>query len=116
MSKAYMYILRCANGNYYTGSTKYLELRMRQHWSGQGANYTRKHPPKAIVYVELFERIDHAFRKEKQVQGWSRKKKEALIRGHFESLSALSVAYRDKKEFEQIALPKKDNEQSENGH
>jgi putative endonuclease len=116
MAKAYMYILRCANGNYYTGSTKYLDFRMRQHWSGEGANYTRKYPPDELVYVEEFERIDHAFFREKQVQGWSRKKKEALLEGRFESLSALSVAYRDKTEYDQFALPNKDNDQSENGH
>ena len=95
-TKGYMYILLCTDGSYYTGSTKYLELRMQQHWNGDGANHTRKYPPVELVYVEEFSRIDHAFYREKQVQGWSRKKKEALIKGCFESLSGLSIAYRDK--------------------
>ena len=43
--KGYMYILRCANGKYYTGSTKNLELRLAQHQAGEGANYTRKNLP-----------------------------------------------------------------------
>ena len=91
----YMYILECADGSYYTGSTKNLELRIAQHQAGEGANHTRKHLPVKLVYYETYPRIDHAFYREKQVQGWSRKKKEALINGAFESLSPLSMAYRD---------------------
>jgi len=76
-----MYILKCSNGAYYTGSTKYLEKRIQQHQNGEGANYTRKHLPVELVYFEEFHRIDKAFYRGKQVQGWSRKKKEALISG-----------------------------------
>ena len=92
-----MYILECSNGKYYTGSTKNLERRLNQHQSGEGANFTKKHSPVKLVYVEYFSRIDFAFYREKQVQGWSRKKKEALINGDMESLKKESVAYRDKK-------------------
>ncbi len=81
MNKGYMYILECSNGAYYTGSTKYLNLRLLQHQNGEGANFTRKHLPVKLVYFEEFDRIDKAFYREKQVQGWSRKKKEALIYG-----------------------------------
>lgn len=81
MSKGYMYILICANGAYYTGSTKNLELRLQQHMHGVGANFTKKHLPVKLVYFEEFQRIDEAFYREKQIQGWSRKKKEALISG-----------------------------------
>lgn len=77
----YTYILLCDDGSYYTGSTKYLERRISQHKNGEGANHTRKHKPIDLVYVELFDRIDHAFYREKQIQGWSRKKKVALIQG-----------------------------------
>ena len=69
-----MYILECANGSYYTGSTKNIELRLRQHQSGRGANFTLKHLPVELVYYEEFKRIDEAFYREKQIQGWSRKK------------------------------------------
>jgi len=88
--KGYMYILRCSNGKYYTGSTKNLELRLAQHNAGEGANFTKKYLPVELVYYEEFQRIDEAFLREKQVQGWSRAKKEALIKGEFEKLPSLS--------------------------
>lgn len=94
----YTYILLCDNESYYTGSTKYLERRISQHKSGTGANHTRKHKPIELVYVEIFDRIDHAFYREKQIQGWSRAKKKALIHGELNKLSELSIAYRDCKE------------------
>lgn len=74
-----MYILLCADNSYYTGSTRNLERRLEQHQSGNGANHTRKYGPVELVYYEEFTRIDIAFYREKQIQGWSRKKKEALI-------------------------------------
>jgi len=77
--KGYMYILECADGTYYTGSTIDLECRFEQHQNGEGANYTKKRIPVKLVYVEEFNRIDEAFYREKQVQGWSRAKKEARI-------------------------------------
>ncbi len=76
---AYMYILRCADDSYYTGSTRNLLRRLEQHQSGKGANHTRKFGPVELIYYEEFTRIDWAFYREKQVQGWSRRKKEALI-------------------------------------
>ena len=88
--KGYMYILECANGCYYTGSTNDLERRLEQHQNGEGANFTKKHLPVELVYFEEFQRIDEAFYREKQVQGWSRKKKEALISGTPEKLHELS--------------------------
>ena len=74
-----MYILLCSNGKYYTGSTNDLDKRMQEHQIGEGANFTKKHLPVKLVYYELFQRIDDAFSREKQVQNWSRIKKEALI-------------------------------------
>ena len=93
--KGFMYILKCADGSYYTGSTTNLELRLQQHWAGEGANHTKKHLPVELVYFEEFNRIDKAFFREKQVQGWSRKKKAALILGFHDKLPGLSIAYRD---------------------
>ncbi|GAF05728.1 GIY-YIG nuclease family protein [Saccharicrinis fermentans] len=93
MTKGYTYILECSDGSYYTGSTKDLELRLQQHQNGEGANHTRKHLPVKLVYFEEFDRIDDAFYREKQIQGWSRKKKEALINGDFDKLSHLSRNY-----------------------
>lgn len=90
LMKGYMYILECSNGNYYTGSTKDLKKRLNEHQHGQGANYTKKYPPVKLVYFEGFNRIDEAFRREKQVQGWSHEKKEALINGLYGKLHELA--------------------------
>jgi type I site-specific restriction endonuclease len=86
----YMYILQCVDGSFYTGSTKDLKLRLEQHKSGEGANYTSKHLPVKLVYYEVFDRIDAAFAREKQLQKWSRAKKIALIQGDLEKLKYLS--------------------------
>ncbi len=88
--KGYMYILLCDDGTYYTGSTKDLELRLEQHQSGQGANYTQKRLPVKLIYWEEYSRIDQAFYREKQVQGWSRNKKEALMKGNLDELHKYS--------------------------
>lgn len=88
--KGYMYILQCCDESYYTGSTNNLELRLAQHQSGEGANHTKKRLPVKLMYFEEYARIDEAFYREKQVQGWSRKKKEALIQGMSEDLHRLA--------------------------
>lgn len=93
MYKGWMYILKCVNGAYYVGSTNNLELRLNQHENGEGYNYTRKKLPVKLVYYEEYGRIDDAFYREKQVQGWSRKKKEALINERKEDLPLLSRNY-----------------------
>jgi len=85
-----MYILKCADDSYYTGSTKDLKLRLEQHQNGEGANYTKKHLPVQLVYFEEFDRIDHAFEREHQVKRWSRKKKVALINNMPEELHKLA--------------------------
>ena len=76
----WMYILECADGSFYTGSTNDLELRFTQHQAGEGSNHTKNRLPVSLIYIEEFDRIDFAFAREKQVQGWSREKKLALIK------------------------------------
>ncbi len=93
--KCYMYILECADGSYYTGSTKNLEQRLLQHQNGEGANHTKKHLPVKLVYYEEYTRIDEAFYREKQVQGWSRRKKEALINQLSAKLKAAAECMND---------------------
>jgi predicted GIY-YIG superfamily endonuclease len=88
--KGFMYILRCSDDSYYTGSTKNLELRLAQHQRGNGANHTKKNLPVQLVYFEEFDRIDSAFYREKQVKGWTRKKKEALINSKYVRLNELA--------------------------
>lgn len=91
----YVYILECSDGSYYTDSTKNIEVRLKQHQNGEGANHTAKRLPIKLVYLEVFTRIDEAFYREKQIQGWSRQKKEALIEENYHLLPSLSKAYRD---------------------
>lgn len=80
---AYCYILECADGSYYVGSTVDLELRILQHQSGTGAAYTRRpgRRPVRLVYSEEHPDVGLAFVREKQIQGWSRAKRRALITG-----------------------------------
>ena len=84
------YMLRCCDGSYYVGSTRGLEHRMMQHYSGRGAEYTASRMPVELVWFEAFDRIDEAYAREKQVQGWSRSKREALIGGRIADLRALA--------------------------
>ena len=89
--KGYMYILKCSNGSYYTGSTVNLEKRIEQHKNGMGSKHTKRYLPVELIYYEEYDRIDKAFFREKQIQGWSRKKKEALINNTPETLHLLGI-------------------------
>ena len=87
----FVYILKCADGSYYTGSTKDLEKRISQHQNGQGANHTKNRLPVELIYFEIYPRIDFAYFREKQIQGWSRRKKEALMEKQFFQLHIYSI-------------------------
>ena len=87
---AWMYILECSDGTYYVGSTKDLEYRVSEHQSGKGAKYTSRRLPVKLVYSEEYERVVDAYTREKQVQNWSRAKREALIKGNEELLPELA--------------------------
>ena len=89
---AWVYILLCADGTYYVGSTIDRERRLWQHNAGEGAAYTRRsgRRPVSMVWSADFSSIAAAFAFEKTVQGWGRKKREALIRGDFDELVALA--------------------------
>lgn len=91
----YLYILECADGSYYTGSTWDLEKRLWEHQNGLGANHTAKHLPVTLVYCEECERIEDAYTREKQIQGWSRKKKQALMAGDMNKLHSLAECKND---------------------
>ena len=88
--KAWLYILLCADGSYYTGSTNTLPLRLAQHQAGEGCTYTRSRLPVELVYTQEFPSKHEAFLRERQVKGWSRAKKEALICGDFDELIRLA--------------------------
>ena len=88
---AYLYILRCADGSYYTGTACYgVERRIAEHTAGAFGGYTAQRRPVTLAFSQWFDRITDAIAAERQVKGWSRAKKEALIRGDFESLPQLS--------------------------
>ena len=86
----YLYMLKCADGSYYVGSTWDLERRFCQHSNGEGSVYMKTRRPVELVFAAEFYRIDEAFAREKQVQGWSRRKREALIESRSNELPALS--------------------------
>ena len=87
---AWMYILQCSDDSYYVGSTKNPDLRFSQHQSGKGSRYTSGRLPVTLVYCEEYDRVSDAFYREKQVQGWTRRKREALINGTLELLPKLA--------------------------
>jgi predicted GIY-YIG superfamily endonuclease len=85
------YIVQCNDGSYYVGSTWDLDGRLWQHNHGEdGAAYTRRRRPVTLVWNAEFDSIAQAFAFEKRVQGWSRAKREALIRGDYDALIPLS--------------------------
>ena len=84
------YILECADGSFYVGSTFDLERRVSEHDAGLGATYTRRRRPVRLVWAGEFARIDDAYLFEKRVQGWSRRKRIALIEGRLGDLPELS--------------------------
>jgi len=89
---AIVYVLRCSNGSYYTGITqKSLETRISEHQQGLHGGYTARYRPVTLVFNCVFDRITDAIACERQIKGWRREKKEALIRGEFELLPELSV-------------------------
>ncbi|MFJ6324547.1 MULTISPECIES: GIY-YIG nuclease family protein [unclassified Rhizobium] len=86
-----VYILRCSDGSYYTGLTKQeIEARVWEHNAGIYDGYTTTRRPVELVFHEVYDRIIDAIARERQIKGWSRRKKEALIALDYEALPALS--------------------------
>jgi putative endonuclease len=89
---AYVYRLSCADGSYYVGSATGSDLnrRVSEHQSGIRPGYTQLRRPVEFVWSEYFDRITDAIGAERQLKGWSRAKKRALINGDWQSLSLLA--------------------------
>jgi putative endonuclease len=88
---AYLHILRCADGSYYVGTARgSLEKRIAEHNAGAFDGYTALRRPVTLVFSQHFDRIDDAISAERQVKGWRREKKEALIGGNFAALPILA--------------------------
>jgi len=81
--KWYVYIIECQGGFYYVGLTWKPDLRWAQHLSGLGSVFTSRHKPKKLAYLEEYDNLEEARRREKQLKGWTRKKKEKLINGEW---------------------------------
>lgn len=88
---AYAYMLRCADGSYYVGSARLgLEQRVGEHNAGTYGGYTSTRRPVNLVWAEHFQLITDAIAAERRIKGWSRAKKEALLRGDYELIRKLS--------------------------
>jgi len=85
----WVYILRCCDGSYYVGHTDDLDVRLAQHQTGATGGYTASRRPVELVFAEPMPSRDDAFQRERQVKGWSRAKKEALIARDWERLHQL---------------------------
>ena len=83
---AFVYMLRCRDGSYYVGSTRgeSVERRVGEHQDGTYPGYTSRRRPVTLVWCEHFDRIGDAVLTERRLKGWSRAKKEALIRDDWE--------------------------------
>jgi putative endonuclease len=83
-----VYILECSDGSYYTGSAADLSKRLWEHETGASpVAYTYSRRPVKLVWTsEEVARYSDALRFERQIKGWSRAKKEALIRGSYEAV------------------------------
>jgi putative endonuclease len=91
VSGAYLYILRCADGSYYVGTTrKSVEERLGEHNTGLLGGYTTKRRPLMLAFAQHFVTITDAIAAERQVKGWSRAKKEALMRGDWGDVRRLA--------------------------
>lgn len=84
-----VYILRCADGSYYVGLSENPSERIRTHNDGRGSSYTAKHLPVEPVYRETCGSFQGALKRERQIKGWTRAKKEALIAGDYKLLKLL---------------------------
>ena len=94
MNRYYVYIVRCKDGSYYTGVTNDIERRINEHNSDDSAiSYTSTRRPVELVFFEEFNDIMQAIELEKQIKGWSRKKKEAFISQNWDELKLLSKNY-----------------------
>ena len=87
----YVYILKCCDGSYYTGHTDNIQLRMAQHQQGTFPKcYTASRLPVELVFTQQFPTREEALASERRIKGWSRKKKEAMMRGDWNEVSRLA--------------------------
>jgi len=87
----FVYILKCSDNSYYTGITNNIERRFSEHQNSiNPESYTSSRLPVQLVFVQKFIYVDKAIAFEKQLKGWTRKKKEAIIETNWSQLKSLS--------------------------
>jgi len=89
-SEAWVYILQCSDGSYYTGSTTDIDARVFDHENGAYDGYTASRRPVKLIWSDDFPNMEQVFEVERQIKGWTRKKKEALMKGDMELLHWLA--------------------------
>jgi putative endonuclease len=90
----WVYILICTDGSYYTGHTDNLEKRLAAHESGEFRGYTSSRLPVKLVFSQEFPTREEALGRELQIKKWSRRKKQAMMRGDWQEVSRLAHAKR----------------------
>ena len=101
-----VYLLKCSDGSYYVGSTSNLEHRLAAHQAGAYGGYTSSRLPVELVWSTEFPTVHDAFLTERQIKGWSRAKKEALIRSDWDGLHEIVKQERKTREAKQRSLSK----------
>lgn len=86
----WVYILQCSDGSNYTGHTDNLESRLASHQAGEIPGYTSSRLPVKLVFTQTMLTREEALNAERQIKGWSRAKKEAMMRGDWEEVSKLA--------------------------
>jgi putative endonuclease len=86
----WVYILKCADDSYYVGHTDHLDVRIAQHQAGEIPGYTTSRLPVSLVFSQDHSSREEALAAERQIKGWSRKKKEAMMRGDWSEVSRLA--------------------------
>jgi len=97
MQDFFVYILQCSDGSFYIGHTDDLKKRVYQHQMNHYKCYTSKKLPVNLVFYETFGSRDEAIAAERQIKGWSRIKKQALIEGNFDKIRIMCFSRRTKK-------------------
>ena len=82
MTPYYVYIILCEGNNFYTGYTKNVKSRFRQHINGKGARYTKMHKPRSLAYVEEFSSRSEAMKRERRIKRLSHFQKVRLTNSY----------------------------------
>ncbi|MGQ0523844.1 MAG: GIY-YIG nuclease family protein [Betaproteobacteria bacterium] len=85
----WVYMLRCSDGSFYTGHTDNLDLRIAQHQTGETGGYTASRRPVELVFAQECATREEALAAERQLKGWSRAKKQAMLRGDWDEVRRL---------------------------